>query len=128
MDSKECHYKPDFTVYFEQSERYDQSGFSVFNCKGSRVVGQAPFPPGCISVEIDAKVKRIDPDKAHPQRPFSSKRYLSTHNFLPRNEKGEPVEPSCYAWMVQRYIEQDGLSKTKRDLRDGLIKEIHMHE
>jgi hypothetical protein len=43
-------------------------------------------------------------------------------------QDGKSLDVSSKAWLVKRYIKLNGFEITKRNMREGLLKEIWIHE
>ena len=62
------------------------------------------------------------------RRPQGSQRFLSPQNFLLKTEDGRNITSSLKAWLVKKYIKLNGFEITKHKMREGLLKEIKIHE
>ena len=61
-------------------------------------------------------------------RPISSRKFTNSMTFIARDNANNKLNEDAYAWIVKNYIENYGLKITRRNLYQGLMKEIALHE
>ena len=67
-------------------------------------------------------------DREDVLRPMGSPRFFAPENFTLKDPNGKNLKSDAYAWIVKKFVENKGMTITKRELREGLIKEIMAHE
>lgn len=77
---------------------------------------------------VDRSVLKETTDEEDINRPISSTKYTNSLNFLASDASTGTLTEQPHTWIVKNYIASYGFKITKKNLSQGLMKEILLHE